>query len=41
MMVLPSGDEDIPTVQEFKKRLQAGSHVETFKDMVHGWMASK
>jgi len=41
MMVLPSGDEDVSTVQEFEKRLQAGSYVETFQDMVHGWMASK
>ncbi|KAE9975304.1 hypothetical protein BLS_002674 [Venturia inaequalis] len=41
MMVLPSGDEHVPTVIEFEKRLQAGSYVETFEDMEHGWMTSK
>lgn len=41
MMVLPSGDEHVPTVLEFGTRLQAGSYVETFEDMEHGWMASK
>ncbi|TID18683.1 hypothetical protein E2P81_ATG05664 [Venturia nashicola] len=41
MMVLPSGDEDVPTVVEFEKRLQAASYVETFEDMEHGWMTSK
>lgn len=40
-MVLPSGDEDVPTVIEFEKKLQAGSYVETFQDMEHGWMTSK
>lgn len=41
MMVLPSGDEHVPTVIEFEKRLQAGSYVETFVNMEHGWMVSK
>jgi hypothetical protein len=41
MMVLPSGDEDVETVKEFEKRLPEGKYVETFKDRVHGFMASK
>ncbi|KAF1988509.1 dienelactone hydrolase family protein [Aulographum hederae CBS 113979] len=41
MMVLPSGDEDVPTVKEFEKRLKEDKYVETFPDRVHGWMASK
>jgi len=41
MMVLPSGDEDVDTVNEFKRRLKGEKYFETFGDMVHGWMTSK
>ena len=39
--MLASGDENPDDVEGFKKNLSVESHVETFKDQLHGWMAAR
>ena len=39
--MLASKDEDPDAVKGFQKELKVKSHVETFADMVHGWMAAR
>ncbi|KAL9122896.1 MAG: hypothetical protein Q9187_000547 [Circinaria calcarea] len=39
--ILASGDESAEDVQKFGEALKVPSHVETFKDQVHGWMAAR
>ncbi len=39
--VLASKDEDKDAVKGFKDTLEVKSHVETFPDQVHGWMAAR
>ena len=39
--MLASKDEDADAVKGFEKELKVKSHVETFADQVHGWMAAR
>ncbi|KAA6413785.1 MAG: dienelactone hydrolase family [Lasallia pustulata] len=39
--MLASKDEDPDAVKGFEKELKVKSHVETFPDQVHGWMAAR
>jgi hypothetical protein len=39
--MLASGDEPVEDVEKFKENLKVVNHVETFGDMVHGWMTAK
>jgi len=39
--VLASGDEPVEDVKKFEANLKGEHHVETFKDMIHGWMAAR
>ena len=41
LCMLASKDEDPETVKQFEKELTVKSHVETFGDQVHGWMAAR
>jgi dienelactone hydrolase len=44
MVLLASGDEPAEDVAGFETALQAAgvkNHVETFGDMIHGWMAAR
>lgn len=43
-VLLASGDEDKEEVEKFEKGLKGEGgrkHVETFGDMIHGWMAAR
>ena len=39
--MLASGDEDEKAVKGFGDALSVPSHIETFKDQIHGWMAAR
>lgn len=39
--MLASKDEDAEAVKGFEKELKVKSHVETFSDQIHGWMAAR
>jgi dienelactone hydrolase len=41
MCVLASGDEDTADMKGYDEKLKGEKHVETFSDMVHGWMSAK
>ena len=41
MCLLPSMDEDVDDVKQYIANLKEPKRVETFKDMVHGWMSAK
>jgi dienelactone hydrolase len=41
MCLLPSMDEDVDDVKQYMANLKGPKRVETFKDMVHGWMSAK
>jgi dienelactone hydrolase len=41
VVMLPSKDEDAEAVKAFERNLEVKSRVETFGDMVHGWMAAR
>ena len=41
MCLLPSMDEDTEAVKEYMSNLKGPKRVETFSDMVHGWMSAK
>ncbi|KAL9599615.1 MAG: hypothetical protein Q9219_003698 [cf. Caloplaca sp. 3 TL-2023] len=41
LCMLASADENPQDVEDFKKNLSVESHVETFSDQVHGWMAAR
>ena len=39
--MLASKDEPADAVEKFKESLKVPSHVETFSDQIHGWMAAR
>lgn len=39
--MLASGDEDKEAVTKFGESLKVTSHIETFDDQIHGWMAAR
>ena len=39
--MLASKDEPADAVEKFKGSLKVPSHVETFSDQIHGWMAAR
>ena len=39
--LLPSMDENIDTLKEHMANFKGPKHVETFTDMIHGWMSAK
>ena len=41
LCMLASKDEDPEAVKKFEAELTVKSHVETFGDQVHGWMAAR
>ena len=41
LCMLASKDEDAETVKKFGEALSVKSHIETFGDQVHGWMAAR
>lgn len=41
LCMLASKDEDPDAVKNFEKELTVPKHVESFDDMVHGWMAAR
>jgi len=41
MCMLASGDEDAEAVKKFGENLKETSHIETFGDQIHGWMAAR
>jgi dienelactone hydrolase len=41
MCVLASGDEDAADVSKYSQCLKKEKHIETFGDMVHGWMSAR
>ncbi|EHL00975.1 putative Uncharacterized AIM2 family protein C30D10.14 [Glarea lozoyensis 74030] len=41
LCMLPSGDEPVEDVKKFQENLSVDNHVETFADMIHGWMTAK
>jgi hypothetical protein len=41
LCMLASKDEDPEAVKAFGEALTVPSHIETFSDQVHGWMAAR
>jgi len=41
LCMLASKDEDSEAVKKFGEKLKETSHIETFKDQIHGWMAAR
>jgi hypothetical protein len=41
MCLLPSMNENVEDVQQYIANLKGPKRVETFKDMIHGWMTAK
>ena len=39
--MLASKDEPADAVEKFKGLLKVPSHIETFSDQIHGWMAAR